>query len=975
MDNQNLQNLQKIAKIFQPENIITSTEIDQVLKGIVEILASYKKGTDAINEDTKQAVNTLLEKTIAVEAKMVSKIDSKVEDIQSTADSKINEIKGLLEEVKTFLEDVQTLATEVKDGKDADEEKIVEDVISRIKIDPTVVTVSAEEVKNKLESLKGKDKLDISAINGFDLYSKKVDLDYAVKTLQHQTSTLINRGGVKSVVAGTNVTVDNTDPSNPVISSSGGGGSGSPGGLTTQLQYNNAGSFGGISGATTNGTAVTYTTGNLIAHDVKASQSAGIDILSSSGTVTALFGAGGGANSTFYGGMKGDYLTASEILITDASKNIVSAAVATYPSLTELTYLKGVTSAIQTQLNAKGAGTVTSVTSANADATIATTTTTPVITIVSAPKLTTARTIGGTSFDGTANISIGALNSTNVGATTSAELAGVVSDETGTGALVFANAPALVNPTATTQSDGDNTTKVATTAFVTTAVANGTIGLLDYRGSYDASTNLFPATGGSGVAGAILKGDFWMTSVGGTLGGTAVTPGDLIIALVDTPAQTAANWDLIAHDLGSYVTSITGTANQVIASASTGAVTLSLPQSIATSSNPQFATLELGAATDTTISRVSAGVIAVEGVTVDTISAANTLTNKTLTTPVINGLPTGTGVATAATVSTLVLRDTNGNTSTVNSLEGYTTTATAAGTTTLTVSSNNMQYFTGSTTQTVAMPVTSTLVLGQSYWITNLSTGLVTINSSGGNAILILAANTTAELTCILTSGTTAASWNYSYIANIVASGKKATVNKSITFTGTHATTMTLPTTSATIARTDAANTFTGVQTMTSPAITTATLSGANVLAENASIQLDPAGSADGKFSGITVTGVAGYAQAFGDLVYLAVADSRWELADADASATAGPVALAMVVVAGGSDGAACTLLLQGIIRADAKFPTMTIGATQFVGETAGAIQGAIPTGADNVIRTVGYALTADALYFNPSTDWQITVA
>lgn len=146
------------------------------------------------------------------------------------------------------------------------------------------------------------------------------------------------------------------------------------------------------------------------------------------------------------------------------------------------------------------------------------------------------------------------------------------------------------------------------------------------------------------------------------------------------------------------------------------------------------------------------------------------------------------------------------------------------------------------------------------------------------------------------------------------------------------------------------------------------------ILAENASIGLDPAGSADGKYTGLTVTATAGYTQAFGDLVYLAVADSRWELADADAAATAGPVMLAMVVVAG-TDGNACTLLLQGIIRADAKFPTMTVGATQFVGETAGAIQGAIPTGADNIIRTVGYALTADELYFNPSTDWQVTVA
>lgn len=46
-------------------------------------------------------------------------------------------------------------------------------------------------------------------------------------------------------------------------------------------------------------------------------------------------------------------LTASEIVGTDGSKNLVSLAVATYPSLTELSYVKGVSSAIQTQLGTK----------------------------------------------------------------------------------------------------------------------------------------------------------------------------------------------------------------------------------------------------------------------------------------------------------------------------------------------------------------------------------------------------------------------------------------------------------------------------------------------------------------------------------------------------------------------------------------------------------------------------------------------
>jgi hypothetical protein len=44
-------------------------------------------------------------------------------------------------------------------------------------------------------------------------------------------------------------------------------------------------------------------------------------------------------------------LTASEILATDASKNIQSLATATYPSLTELSYVKGATSSLQAQIN------------------------------------------------------------------------------------------------------------------------------------------------------------------------------------------------------------------------------------------------------------------------------------------------------------------------------------------------------------------------------------------------------------------------------------------------------------------------------------------------------------------------------------------------------------------------------------------------------------------------------------------------
>lgn len=94
---------------------------------------------------------------------------------------------------------------------------------------------------------------------------------------------------------------------------------------------------------------------------------------------------------------------------------------------------------------------------------------------------------------------------------------------------------------------------------------------------------------------------------------------------------------------------------------------------------------------------------------------------------------------------------------------GYTTTATAAGTTTLTNASNYQQFFTGSTTQTVLLPVTSTLALGERYRIVNNSSGVVTVQSSGANTLIAMVANSEAIFTVILTSGTGTASWSAEY--------------------------------------------------------------------------------------------------------------------------------------------------------------------------------------------------------------------
>lgn len=143
-------------------------------------------------------------------------------------------------------------------------------------------------------------------------------------------------------------------------------GSASAGGSNTQVQYNNAGSLSGDAGMTYDSTADTLTVaGRVNTPSMQATSSAGGTIKSNSGATCMDWGAGGGQNVTFEDGVKLNASTADRILSTDNNKNITALNTTTYPSLTEISYVKGVTSAVQTQINSKGD--VSGPGSANAD--------------------------------------------------------------------------------------------------------------------------------------------------------------------------------------------------------------------------------------------------------------------------------------------------------------------------------------------------------------------------------------------------------------------------------------------------------------------------------------------------------------------------------------------------------------------------------------------------------------------------------
>jgi len=145
---------------------------------------------------------------------------------------------------------------------------------------------------------------------------------------------------------------------------------------------------------------------------------------------------------------------------------------------------------------------------------------------------------------------------------------------------------------------------------------------------------------------------------------------------------------------------------------------------------------------------------------------SGTVTQVNFSTGTTGLTATGSPITTSGTITlagTLALA--NGGTGTTSApaanaaLTGFTTTATSAGITTLTAASSYYQLFTGTSSQTIFLPAVGTLALGWSYHICNNSTGNLNVNSSGGNAVITVLPNTTAMITCILVTGTSAASW------------------------------------------------------------------------------------------------------------------------------------------------------------------------------------------------------------------------
>jgi hypothetical protein len=369
-----------------------------------------------------------------------------------------------------------------------------------------------------------------------------------------------------------------------------------------------------------------------------------------------------------------------------------------------------------------------------------------------------------------------------------------------------------------------------------------------------------------------------------------------------------------------------------------------------------------------------------------TAIAANAVTLAKLATQAANTVlanaTTGAAVPTAVTVAeqTLVGRIIGGNVddlsvSIVRTLLNVADGATANAGTVTSVSGSAPIASTGGATPAISISASSTSSAGSAPQATAPAAGLRSVlaidngETARSDKALFDATNPAALGTAGAGSAMTAARRDHVHAAPAIAAITDATTVGQNLVKLTNPGAVTFPRFNAdnTVTAQSAADHLTAVGALP---LAGGTMTGTILLGENAPIELDAALNAVKKFSGIVESGLIGYDHPeFGELVYLAPADGRWEKTDADAAGTAALVKLGIVVSDTNTvhDGDAVKILLSGKVKKDTTAYDLTVGAPAYVSGTAGEVtKTAITTGTGKISRQIGDGNTTTELNFWP---------
>ena len=175
IDEKNLQKIKKLQELLKMiDESLTRKEFTDAFQKVMDFILQIKAGNEGAITVMKEAHERMMSKMendntssrAELKKQIMNYCEKEMAGIMKSHEKKMSEMDERIDEK------MET----IKSGKDADEEKIVQDVLAQIKLpeQKEIILDGPKELKNKLESLRGGDRINIDAINGLDEEFKRL---------------------------------------------------------------------------------------------------------------------------------------------------------------------------------------------------------------------------------------------------------------------------------------------------------------------------------------------------------------------------------------------------------------------------------------------------------------------------------------------------------------------------------------------------------------------------------------------------------------------------------------------------------------------------------------------------------------------------------------------------------------------------------------------------------------------------------